>query len=161
MTKIIWPVIHHPSETRKRIQGTISSISVRPVLENGVNRPGIAGGPKRFSASGHTLASPRLRKMSAPAYLLSSGSGAFTKSSPPSPPKKGNDRFDGFTKLQSPHLQWGLNVAYFSSSVLVAVILVADQPVDGAEREQRGGKADHHQGLNFREIEDDEFPHNG
>jgi hypothetical protein len=30
---MVWPVIHQPSETRKRMKGTMSSMSVRPVLE--------------------------------------------------------------------------------------------------------------------------------
>lgn len=36
-TRIVCPVIHHPSETRKRIQGTMSSMSVRPVFEEDDN----------------------------------------------------------------------------------------------------------------------------
>src|SRR5690606_27818948 len=35
LISIVWPVIHHPSDTRKRTNGTISRVSVNPVLENG------------------------------------------------------------------------------------------------------------------------------
>ncbi len=32
LTRMVCPVIHQPSETRQRTMGTMSSISVRPVL---------------------------------------------------------------------------------------------------------------------------------
>ena len=35
MTRIVWPVIHQPSETMKVIHGAMSSISVKPVFEKG------------------------------------------------------------------------------------------------------------------------------